>query len=81
MNAKSLALKKKNDTPEKALVEKALSDEYEAIDLYERILSKCDEEDERKIFEEILKDEEDHARLLIKIKEGKTSEEDIEDIG
>ena len=80
MNAKTIAIQKKNNTPEKELIEKALSDEYEAIDIYERILSKCDNEKERKIFEEILKDEEDHSRLLIKIKKGETSKEDMKGI-
>lgn len=65
--AKSEALKHKLEGKEVKLEHTALRMEKEAIATYKKLIKDCDDERERKIYEEILRDEEDHEKKLKKI--------------
>ena len=55
---------------EKPLIDKAIKDEIEAIDVYDRLIDACGDKDEadKKIYKMIKAEEEHHKQLLEKIK-------------
>jgi rubrerythrin len=53
---------------ERDMEQTAIDTEVMSIGLYERLLENCDDEAERKIYEEIIADEKDHEEKMKKIK-------------
>jgi rubrerythrin len=69
MREQAEALKRNmEEKSEVALEETAIDMEVASQKLYERLLRECDNPAEKKIYEEIIADEEDHERKMKKIK-------------